>query len=128
VVSTKKILIVSSESALQNRFKNYLSDKYYGVYYTSLTDDRLKSILETTSPDIIVVDRVVSNLQCIELSLRIRRWTPTPILVLSTAETLNNEVRAMDFMADGYLTEPFDIAIAIARIDQILAMDYRLSG
>lgn len=122
MVSTKKILIVSSETALETRFRNYLSQDRFEIVYTQMTDDRLKSLIDNTTPDIIVVDRVISNLQCVELSLRIRQWTPTPILVLTTANTLNNEVRAMDFQADDYLTEAFDIAIAVERINQILSM------
>jgi DNA-binding response OmpR family regulator len=128
VVSTRKILIVSSETALQTRFKNYLSEKEYDIFYTSMTDNRLKSTIEETVPDIIVVDRVISNLQCVELSLRIRRWTPTPILVLTTTNTLENEVRTMDFQADNYLGEPFDISIAAERIKQILSASHRLSN
>ena len=127
MVSTRKILIVSSETALQTRFKNYLSEKEYDIFYTSMTDNRLKSTIEEIVPDIIVIDREISNLQCVELSLRIRRWTPTPILVLTTANTLDHEVRAMDFQADDYLSEPFDIAIAAERIKQILSTSHRLS-
>lgn len=128
MVSTWKILIVSSETALQTRFSNYFSEQAYDIFYTSMTDDRLKSTIEETAPDIIVVDRVISNLQCVELSLRIRQWTPTPILVLTTAYTLDNEVRTLDFQADNYLSEPFDIAIAAERIKQILSASPRLSS
>ena len=126
MVSTRKILIVSSETGLQNRFRNYFSERAYDIFYTSMTDDRLKSTIEEMVPDIIVVDRVISNLQCVELSLRIRRWTPIPILVLTTAYTLDNEVRTLDFQADNYLSEPFDIAIAAERIKQILSASPQL--
>jgi two-component system, OmpR family, KDP operon response regulator KdpE len=123
MVSAKNILIVSSEPGLLSRFRAYLPAREYDVYCTSITDDRLKSIIETGSPDLIVVGREIPNLQCVELSLRIRRWTPTPILVLATANTLDNEVRAMDFQSDDYLSEPFNIAIVIERINQILSAD-----
>jgi two-component system, OmpR family, KDP operon response regulator KdpE len=123
MVSTRKILIVSSETALQTRFKNCLSEREYDIYYTSMTDDRLRTIIDRTAPDIIVVDRIISSLHCVELSLRIRRWTPTPILVLTTANTLDNEVRSMDFQADDYFSEPFNISIAVERINQILSVE-----
>lgn len=123
MVSTRKILIVSSETALQTRFKNYLSEREYDIYYTSMTDDKLQAIINQKSPDIIVVDRIISSLHCVELCLRIRRWTPTPILVLTTANTLDNEVRAMDFQAEDYFSEPFNISIAVERINQILSAE-----
>ncbi len=127
MVSARKILIVSSEKALQTRFRDYLPDGEFDVSCTSITDNRLKSIIETTNPELIIVGREIYNLQCVELSLRIRQWTPIPILVLATANTLNNEVRTMDFQSEDYLSEPFDFAIVIERINQILSTERQLN-
>lgn len=122
MVSIKKILVVSSETALQTRLRDYLPKEEYHIIHTPVTDNNLKSIINEITPSIIVVDREKSSIQSVELSLRIRQWTQTPILILTVTDTLINEVRAMDFHAENYLSEPFGIGIAVERINKILSM------
>ena len=122
MITGKKILIVSSDKELYRRFKNHFSERDYDATHTQWTGNELKSIINEVNPDLIVVDPQTPSLQGLEISLRIRGWTPVPILILSTAETRENEVRTLDLAAIDYLSEPFNIGIVATRIDKILAL------
>jgi DNA-binding response OmpR family regulator len=121
VVSAKKILIVSAGMVLYRRLKNRFSERIYDIIHTSKSDNGLKAIIDKVTPDIIVIDPEVSAARCVELSLRIRQWTPIPILILTTNNTLENEVRSLDLTVDNCVSDPFDIAVVVARIGQIIS-------
>ncbi len=121
-MSAKKILVISTDVLLNERLQKQLSREDYHLIYTRKTDIGLKTIIEENSPDLMIVDPGISDLRGMDISLRIRRWTPVPILVLTTARTENNEVRALDLTAEDCLSEPFDMAIIAARINNILSL------
>jgi two-component system, OmpR family, response regulator MprA len=118
----KKILIVGNDQRLHNRIKSILSEKKCRISYTSQINDGLKSIIDKTNPELIIVDPEISRLKGIEISLLVRRWTPVPILILTTAQTMEHEVRALDLKAEDCLSEPIDISLVAERINNILSL------
>jgi DNA-binding response OmpR family regulator len=58
----------------------------------------------------------------LSLSLQIRQWTAVPLLILSTVETRDKEIRLLDLRSKGYLSEPYDISMVAIRINLILSM------
>jgi DNA-binding response OmpR family regulator len=119
----KKVLIISADILLYQRLRNQLSAEEYQVYLVKKTDDAMKTTIDGLNPDIIVVDPDISVLQGVEISLLIRQWTPKPILILTTAMTLDNQVRALDLAAEDYLSEPFDMSIIVRRIEHIFSLE-----
>ncbi len=69
-----------------------------------------------TSPDVIVLDLGLPDVDGLEVCRRIRQWSEVPILVLSATETEDRKVRALDGGADDYVTKPFGMAELEARI------------
>jgi DNA-binding response OmpR family regulator len=123
MVSAKKVLVVSADITLFQRLKGHLSAEEYVVVCVQKSDQELKKAINECTPEIIVVDPEISLLHGVEVSLLIRQWTPTPILILTTAMTLENQVRALDLAAENYLSEPFDISLIATRIAHILAVN-----
>jgi DNA-binding response OmpR family regulator len=123
MASAKKVLVVSADITLFHRLKGHLSEDEYQVSSVQKSDQELKKAIDEFAPDIIVVDPEISTLRGVEVSLLIRQWTPTPILILTTAMTLENQVRALDLAAENYLSEPFDISLIGKRIAHILAVN-----
>jgi two-component system, OmpR family, response regulator protein BraR/BceR len=121
MVSARKVLVISADITLFSRLEGHLSE--YQVKNIQKSDQELKAAIDEFSPDIIVVDPDISTLHGVEVSLLIRQWTPTPILILTTAMTLDNQVRALDLAAENYLSEPFDISLIIKRIEHVLALN-----
>lgn len=124
MISTKNVLIISSDPNLNGRLTRVLSEPEYRVFYAGRTDKKLRPIINQIKPDLIVVDPEIPTLRGIALSLLIRQWSAAPILMLSAAETQENEIRALDMHADEYLGEPFDVGAVSVRIDSILTLSH----
>jgi two-component system, OmpR family, KDP operon response regulator KdpE len=119
----KKVLVISTDIALYQRLNSQLSPEEYCFTLVQKTDEELRTSIEEVAPDIIIVDPDISTLRGVEVSLLIRQWTPTPILILTVARTLENQVRALDLAAEDYLSEPFAISHVARQIDHILELN-----
>ncbi len=68
------------------------------------------------SPDVILLDLGLPDIDGLEVTKRLREWTRTPIIVLSARDKEHDKVAALDAGADDYLTKPFSMAELLARI------------
>jgi two-component system KDP operon response regulator KdpE len=68
------------------------------------------------SPDLIILDLSLPDVDGIEVCRQIRQWTQTPIIILSVRDSEQEKVQALDMGADDYLTKPFGIDELLARI------------
>jgi two-component system KDP operon response regulator KdpE len=71
------------------------------------------SVLE---PDVIVLDLGLPDVDGVEVCRQLRRWTATPILVLSADGDELRKVAALDEGADDYVTKPFSMLELLARL------------
>ena len=78
-----------------------------------------ESALEHASheePDLIVLDLGLPDVDGIEVCRRLRRWSVTPIIVLSADGDEDRKVTALDEGADDYVTKPFSMPELLARL------------
>jgi two-component system KDP operon response regulator KdpE len=68
------------------------------------------------SPDLILLDLGLPDMDGLEVTQRLREWTRTPIIVLSARDKEHDKVAALDAGADDYLTKPFSMPELLARI------------
>ena len=68
------------------------------------------------SPDLILLDLGLPDIDGLEVTKRLREWTRTPIIVLSARDEEDDKVAALDAGADDYLTKPFSMQELLARI------------
>ena len=68
------------------------------------------------SPDVVILDLGLPDLDGIEVCRTIRQWSDVPIVVLSAIGTEDRKVTALDSGADDYVTKPFGMAELEARI------------
>ena len=78
-----------------------------------------------TTPDVVVLDLGLPDLDGVEVCRRIRQWSQVPIIVLSAAGSEDRKVAALDGGADDYVTKPFGMAelearlrVALRRVDR----------
>jgi two-component system, OmpR family, KDP operon response regulator KdpE len=117
----KTILVVGVEPTLFNKLENWFSKGEYAIIYSPDTEDKLKILVNKYLPDLIVVDTDVPELTGLSLGIQIRQWSATPLLILSTVETSDNEIRWLDLRSKSYLSEPYDISMLAIRINLILS-------
>jgi two-component system KDP operon response regulator KdpE len=70
----------------------------------------------TQSPDVVLLDLGLPDLDGIEVTRQLREWTRIPIIVVSARGQDEDKIKALDAGADDYLTKPFSVGELLARI------------
>ncbi len=81
------------------------ADGEHGISQTALT-----------SPDVVVLDLGLPDLDGLAVCRRIRSWSEVPIIILSASGSEDRKVAALNGGADDYVTKPFGMAELEARI------------
>jgi len=81
---------------------------------------RALQLLETESPDIVLLDLMLPDADGFELCREIRERSNVGIIVVSARGGQQDKVAALNFGADDYMTKPFGIEELLARISATL--------
>lgn len=68
------------------------------------------------SPDLVITDLAMPNVDGLELCRRLRVISQVPIIVLSAKDEEKAKVEALDIGADDFVTKPFGIDELLARV------------
>ncbi len=68
------------------------------------------------NPDVVLLDLGLPDIDGLDVTRRIREWSPVHIIIISAREQEKDKVRALDAGADDYLTKPFGAGELLARI------------
>jgi len=109
------VLVIDDEPQILRAVRTILSAKHFKVTTASRGEEGL-TLAASQSPDIIILDLSLPDIDGIEVCSRLREWTQTPIIVLSVRDSERDKVMALDRGADDYLTKPFGIEELLARI------------
>jgi DNA-binding response OmpR family regulator len=116
-----KTLIIENNENIVNDITFYLQIRYPDskIIWES---DGLKGIklIETTSPDLVIVGFSNPDLHHLEMVSQIRNFSEVPLLVLSEATTDIDRARDLEIGADSYVTQPFSPADLLAKIKALL--------
>jgi DNA-binding response OmpR family regulator len=78
-------------------------------------------MLEAGEYEMMVLDLGLPNMSGIEILKKVRsRDDPTPILLLTARDSVQDKVMGFDLGADDYLTKPFDMDELLARIRSLV--------
>ena len=69
-----------------------------------------------TEPDLVVLDLGLPDIDGIDVCRQLRRWSRSPIIVLSADGAEDRKVAALDVGADDYVTKPFSMPELMARL------------
>ncbi len=120
MIAKTKILTISRDPVLVNFVERELSDGKYETVNTQHNGIQLKDIIDVEQPSFIILDIVMPSLDGIGVCLQLRQWTQTPVIMLTTWDTVDGQVRGLNLSSDSYLTEPFDGDILKKRIKDTL--------
>jgi len=87
------------------------------------------SYLEQNAYDLAIVDRMLPQLQGVDLLATARkRGATTPVLMLTALGSVEDRVAGLDAGADDYLVKPFDMRELLARIRALARRPEQLTG
>ena len=110
-----KILVVDDEAQIARVLKTTLSARGYSVRTASDGDDALQ-VMKSWTPDLVITDLRMPNMDGVELCRQLRAKSGIPIIVLSVRNEERTKVEALDAGADDYVTKPFNVNELLARV------------
>lgn len=110
-----RILVVDDEPQILRFLKPSLTAAGYEVVVATTGKEALKAAA-TQSPDIILLDLGLPDMDGKDVIRDLRGWSKTPILVLSARDRESEKIAALDLGADDYVNKPFGIGELTARL------------
>lgn len=110
-----RILVVDDEPQILRFLKPSLTAAGYEVISATNGKDALTAAA-TRSPDAILLDLGLPDMDGKEVIRELRTWSKTPILVLSARDRESEKIAALDLGADDYVNKPFGIGELTARL------------
>lgn len=104
----RNILVVDDEPQITRVLKTTLSAHGYSIRAAGDGVQALEE-MKNWSPDLIITDLRMPNMEGLELCRKVRAQSRIPIIVLSVKGEETIKVEALDAGADDYVTKPFSI-------------------
>jgi two-component system KDP operon response regulator KdpE len=111
----RRILVVDDEPQITRVLRTSLSSQGYDIRVANDGETALE-IMKDWTPDLVITDLSMPNMDGLELCRRLRTSTQLPIIVLSVRGEERTKVQALDAGADDYVTKPFGIQELQARV------------
>ena len=114
-----KLLVIDDELAIRKFLVASVDPEKYKILEA---ENGLKGVrlTATESPDVVLLDLGLPDIDGVEVTRRIREWSQVPIIILSARGEDNDKVDALDAGANDYLTKPFSLPELFARIRVLL--------
>jgi two-component system KDP operon response regulator KdpE len=109
------VLIVDDEPSIRKFLRVTLTSQSYKVVEAVSGQEALDRIA-SDKPDIVVLDIGLPDINGIEVTGLLRKWTQIPIIILSVRGAESDKIAALDAGADDYLTKPFSVGELLARL------------
>ncbi len=115
----QKIIIVEDDQFLREELENIYHKAGYEV--CCVTDfPETGAVCEAEHPDLLVLDLGLPGISGFALCKEIRKKGSLPILVLTSRDKMQDELKALELGADEYLTKPCHKDRLLARTENLL--------
>jgi two-component system, OmpR family, KDP operon response regulator KdpE len=109
------ILVVEDDSRMRKYLRSTLMDERFRVVDAETGSQGLVQAAGH-NPDFVILDFALPDLDAVQVTTKLREWTPVPILILSAHDDEHDKIAALDAGANDYLTKPFGTGELLARI------------
>ena len=118
-METGKILIVDDDQNICELIRLYTEEEGYTV---AVAHDGRKAVecFEQESPDIILLDIMLPELDGFQVCREIRKKSQCPIIMLTAKGETFDKVLGLELGADDYIVKPFEPKEVLARIKAVL--------
>jgi two-component system KDP operon response regulator KdpE len=120
-----KVLVVDDEPAILRAMRAALVARGHEALLATTGEEAI-GMVATETPDVVVLDLGLPDIDGLEVCRRIREWSDVPVVVLTAEGSDDRKVQALDEGADDYVTKPFSMAELLARVR--VALRHRASA
>ena len=114
----KKILIVEDDFTIQRELLSLLKNAGYNPVVLESYEHALEEIAEV-NPDLILLDICIPHLNGQILLSEIRKSSNVPIIMVTSKDNEVDEVLAMSYGADDYITKPYNPTLLLLHIGAV---------
>jgi len=114
-MSGAKILVVDDEPQILRFLRPALTAAGYVVIEAQTGAEALQKAV-TQSPDLVILDLGLPDMDGKDVIMRLRAFCTLPILILSARDREHEKIAALDLGADDYIEKPFGIGELAARM------------
>ena len=118
-MSKSKILAIDDDKNILEIIKLYLTKEGYEVYTATGGKSGLDAFI-ACSPDLVILDLMLPEMDGYEVCRDIRKMAQTPVIMLTAKGETFDKVLGLELGADDYMVKPFDPRELTARIKAIL--------
>lgn len=117
--SPTRVLVIDDDDATTEMFKLILEPKQFEVHVVNTGAEGIEAT-QRFSPDVVVLDLLMPEMNGTEVCREIRSFSQVPILVLSAVSKPGMVAQALDEGADDYLLKPITSSVLIARLKRLV--------
>jgi two-component system KDP operon response regulator KdpE len=110
-----RVLVVDDDPSLVKALRIGLTARGDDVVIAHTGADAINQVA-LTSPDLVILDLGLPDLDGLEVCRRIREFSRVPVVILSAYGDERRKVEALDGGADDFITKPFGMAELEARL------------
>ena len=116
-----KVLVIEDNHQVVRDISFYLQVRYPEVIIVSVAEGpKGIELIETESPDLVIVDDSLPHIDTLELISAIREFSDLPLIVLSEEQTDLERAKALETGADEYIMKPFSPIEFLAKVKALL--------
>ena len=113
-----KVLVIDDDPAKTELLILLLRTRGFEVFTANSGEEGIKKVVEL-HPDILILDLMMSGVDGWEVCSKVRKFSTTPILVLSALDAPGMVASALDAGADDYLIKPVPSSVLMAHLHNL---------
>ncbi|MCJ7583977.1 MAG: response regulator [Anaerolineales bacterium] len=113
-----KVLAIDDDPAMTELLILLLRTRGFEVFTANSGEEGIKKIVEL-HPDILILDLMMAGVDGWEVCSKVRKFSTTPILILSALDAPGMVASALDAGADDYLIKPVPSSVLIAHLHNL---------
>lgn len=117
----RQVLIVEDEPAIRFLLQDILKEQY--IIYEAANGKEALSFLQQHTPDLIISDIMMPEMDGLELCHRVKESPATcqiPFILLSAKDSIEHKTEGYEVGADAYIAKPFHAVHLLVRVRKLL--------
>ncbi len=114
-----KIMIVEDDPVIREELALFLSRNGYEAQALEAFDSYVEDIV-SSNPDLVLLDLGLPGVDGHYLCRELRAQSSVPVVVVTSRNTDMDELLAMNFGADDFISKPYNTQVLLAHVESVL--------